>query len=363
MSKANRNISTLSMSFLDIMCCGFGAVILLVMIINGKTLQKRVESQDQLQSTLERAILQKEAAVAHIEKLRDRAAEVELEEGELLVRAEKLREALQQKQDAKEQAQRAAEARAKEIEALRKEIDTLTEARKKHEADQSSRPGPNLVGFDGEGRRQYLTGLKLGGEHTLILVDVSASMLDETVVKVIRRKLMVDDVRRRAPKWQRAVRTLHWLVSNMQRGRKFQVYSFAAEAKPLIAGTDGQWLDTSDAKQLDEAIAVARRVAPKGGTNLYEALNVIPKLKPRPDSVLLLTDGLPTLGKEQVDRKTVSSEQRLKIFAEAVEALPHGVPINVILFPMEGDPFAAAAFWGLAIDTDGSFITPSRDWP
>jgi hypothetical protein len=30
---------------------------------------------------------------------------------------------------------------------------------------------------------------------------------------------------------------------------------------------------------------------------------------------------------------------------------------------MEGDPSAAAAFWQLAIMTQGSFITPSGDWP
>jgi hypothetical protein len=34
-----------------------------------------------------------------------------------------------------------------------------------------------------------------------------------------------------------------------------------------------------------------------------------------------------------------------------------------MLFPIEGDPAAAAAFWSLAINTKGSFITPSRDWP
>jgi len=30
---------------------------------------------------------------------------------------------------------------------------------------------------------------------------------------------------------------------------------------------------------------------------------------------------------------------------------------------MEGDAWAAAAFWALAINSQGSFMTPSRDWP
>jgi hypothetical protein len=30
---------------------------------------------------------------------------------------------------------------------------------------------------------------------------------------------------------------------------------------------------------------------------------------------------------------------------------------------MEGDPMAAVSFWKLAVDTRGSFLTPTRDWP
>jgi len=39
------------------------------------------------------------------------------------------------------------------------------------------------------------------------------------------------------------------------------------------------------------------------------------------------------------------------------------VPVNVIMFPMEGDPMAAAAFWNLARTSGGAFLSPSRDWP
>jgi|TARA_B110000259_G_scaffold65330_1_gene76931 hypothetical protein len=46
-----------------------------------------------------------------------------------------------------------------------------------------------------------------------------------------------------------------------------------------------------------------------------------------------------------------------------MKEFPRGVPLNTILFPMEGDPEAAALFWQTALDTDGAFIAPSRDWP
>ena len=78
---------------------------------------------------------------------------------------------------------------------------------------------------------------------------------------------------------------------------------------------------------------------------------------------MLVTDGLPTQGRSKPGNTTVTAQQRLSHFEKAVSALPDGVPVNTILLPMEGDAYAAAAFWKLAIDTRGSFMTPARDWP
>ena len=62
-------------------------------------------------------------------------------------------------------------------------------------------------------------------------------------------------------------------------------------------------------------------------------------------------------------RATVSARQRLRHFEEAVDIAPQDVPINVILFPMEGDPRASSAYWQLAQFTAGSIMAPARDWP
>jgi hypothetical protein len=86
-------------------------------------------------------------------------------------------------------------------------------------------------------------------------------------------------------------------------------------------------------------------------------------MRPRPDNILLLTDGLPTQGKNKPTKNTISGDERLKLFLQAIKGLPRSVPVNTILFPMEGDPMAAVSFWQLAIDTGGSFLTPTRDWP
>ena len=192
---------------------------------------------------------------------------------------------------------------------------------------------------------------------------MSASMLDETIVNITRRKFMTVEIRRRAPKWQRAVRTLHWLVANLQPGKWFQVYAFNTRARPVVEGSDGQWMRTDDTKRLEATIAGARRIAPIDGTSLYRAIETVGRLHPRPDNVVLLTDGLPTQGIGASSRAVVSGEERLALFERAIARLPDGIPVNTILFPIEGDPAAAESFWRLAIKTRGSFLTPSRDWP
>ena len=66
-------------------------------------------------------------------------------------------------------------------------------------------------------------------------------------------------------------------------------------------------------------------------------------MRPAPENVFLITDGLPTIGTDEPWFKKVSGEKRLKLFNRAVQLLPDKVPVNVILFPLEGDPAAASA--------------------
>ena len=60
---------------------------------------------------------------------------------------------------------------------------------------------------------------------------------------------------------------------------------------------------------------------------------------------------------------TISPQDRLRLFSDALQVLPRNMPINTILLPMEGDPAAAAAYWQLGVASGGSFITPASDWP
>jgi len=331
------------------------------MLLNGQTLQKRADDQKELRAELDRLNQLKEFADDHLADLHNTLNTLESEEQNSQARTEKIRTEISAQQD---KGVGTAREQKREITALEKEKKSLETAIKKKKGEKTQPlKGKQLVGFDGEKKRQYLTGLKLGGNRTLILVDASASMLDETVVNVVRRKLMNQTARRGAPKWQRTVRTLKWLLANLQTGKNFQVYSFNTAARPAVRGTDNQWLRAGDPAKLKAAMSSVDSLAPHGGTSLHAAVEIIRRMSPRPDSVILLTDGLPTQGRNKNISATISGPERLALFNHAVKELPQGVPVNILLFPMEGDPQAAAAFWNLAISTRGSFITPSRDWP
>jgi hypothetical protein len=105
-------------------------------------------------------------------------------------------------------------------------------------------------------------------------------------------------------------------------------------------------------------------VVPKGPANLERAFKTLRDLPRRPDSVVLLTDGLPT-GSDSIRMEgDVQELDRLRYFDLARKVLPKGVPVSTILFPLlSGDPASAGRYWQLAAETKGALVSPSKSWP
>jgi hypothetical protein len=249
-----------------------------------------------------------------------------------------------------------------ELDARRERLAEL-ESIKQATAALPKEDGSQMRSIAAAGNRQYLTGLRMGGRHILILVDASASMLASTIVNVVRLRHLPDDEKVRSKKWQQVVGTVDWLTANIPKDSRFQIYTFNTVATPVLSEKGRGWIDVGDGSALDQAVARLRATAPKDGTSLHSAFSVVATLSPRPDNVYLLVDGLPTHGASPPKRPTVSGRERLQNFSRAVRNLPRGVPMNVILFAMEGDPYASDSFWKLARNTRGSFMSPSLDWP
>ena len=144
---------------------------------------------------------------------------------------------------------------------------------------------------------------------------------------------------------------------------QYQILHFNTETHSAVEGTDGQWLEVADRDQLDSAIDTVKQLVPANGTNLEQVFETVRSMDPLPDNIFLITDGLPTLSNSGSNRTLVTPSERAELFEDAVERLPRGIPVNVILLPLEGDPSASAAYWLLAQNTRGSFLTPSKDWP
>ncbi len=360
-----RSVSPFSLSFLDIMFCGFGAVVLLVLILNTDTVRARNETFADLRSEVVR--LEQEVIVGD-ENLVQARNSLDIATDEL-VRTEGESERIIQTIRSLEleiaRMERETLASREDINRLSSDLKSLDSEHKRlgAEAPGERDAGDKVREFRGEGDRQYLTGLKMGGKRILVLVDTSASMLDETIINVIRRRNMDEASRRSAPKWKRALATADWLVSNLPRSSQFQLYTFNTRAGAAMAGTDGRWLKASSRQDVDGALGGLYQSVPGDGTSLHHAFTVAGKLSPRPDNIILVTDGLPTQGSSTPSGTTVSAEARLRHFERAARIVPSGVPVNTILLPMEGDAWAAAAFWKLAVQSRGSFMTPARDWP
>src|SRR5690606_33027497 len=347
------------------MSCGFGAVILFFMIINAQTTREVDAPPERLMAEtnrLEYEILDKRKNLVlarnTMEQLEDERAEAESEIAQVTALIEKIKIELAKHDNE-------TLAKIERVEKLQSDIESLEEQRKRLLAMEKEKlkAGPKLRSFTGDGDRQYLTGLKVGGERILVLVDASASMLDRRIINIIRRRNMPEAERLRSAKWRQAVASVDWLSAQFDPESKFQIYTYNTEAKPVLKGSEGVWLEVGDGEQLSEAIRVLRRTVPQNGTNMMSAYDVINQLNPPPDNVIVLADGLPTMNAPQTERGMVTGQERLRYHYEAEALVPSGIPVNILLYPMEGDYNAAIAYWLLAYRTGGSFMSVSEDWP
>lgn len=364
MSRRRRNaFNPMSLAFLDVMSCGFGAVVLIFLILDHNVSEQDMDGDPN--EVAEVRLLEEEIKEGQDNLVRARNAldEVSLD----VVTAEGLASRIQEQIADFMQQLAAMEnnsvASDESLEKLRSDIRALEDQLQRLQASAIEETGTSARAFVGDGDRQYLTGMFLGGNRILILVDTSASMLDETLVNIIRTRNMSEQNKKAAEKWQRAVRTVEWISSQMPVASQYQIYGFNAEVSPALAGSGGSWLEVADRDELNRTLEGVKNFVPEQGTNLASVFQAASQLSPPPDNIYLITDGLPTLSNVRSSATLITPGKRLELFQDAVEYLPTRTPVNIILLPLEGDPSASAAYWQLAQMTRGSFLSPARDWP
>lgn len=232
---------------------------------------------------------------------------------------------------------------------------------------------PDIIESPRVGEEEYLIGLQVEGARIGILIDSSASMTDEKLIDIIRRKNTGAQEQVRGPKWQRTVGIAEWLVSRMPNSSRVSIISFNDQAK-LLSGP--QPILGRDTASLNKALSEVRSIVPSGPTNLQAGLDALKKFNPT--DVYVITDGLPTAGTESYKSLNpfsdcsalwggsakISGACRLRLFVRTMASSGLGAAkINVVLLPLEGDPQAADAYWRWTSATNGILISPAAEWP
>jgi hypothetical protein len=366
MARTRRNVQAFGLSFLDCICCGFGGVILIYVYLTAQTAVAHREESTELTAQVNKIEEEVREGRLNLVRLRNELRETDSKRAsaessirQMLAELEK-RKAETSTYDATSLAQHA------RIEQLMADVKALEEGNRRLEGGSRDRapPGQDVRAFrDTGGNRRYITGIRMRGQRIAIMIDSSASMLHQDLVTILRMRNMSDSARRGAAKWRRAVDTVSFLTTQLPPSSQYQIITFNSSADTLLPESIGTWHAAADADTMARNLMALQAVVPENGTNLSRAFLEVRRLKPAPDQIVLITDGLPTLGSGPARGKYINAQHRARLFDEAIKIIPNDVPVDVVLLPLEGELPAPHRYWGLAKLTRGVFLMPSKDWP
>jgi predicted nucleic acid-binding Zn-ribbon protein len=239
----------------------------------------------------------------------------------------------------------------KQLTAARQNVNTLNEDRKAMQAE---------IGRVRAAADNRFAGIQLTGRRVLFLVDMSGSME------------LVDENTASPQKWIGVRETVAKVMKSLPDLEKYQILVFSEKASFLFGG-DGAWIEYDPATSSDKALKALAAVKPKGGTNMYTAMELAFTLRAKGlDTIYFLSDGLPNMGDgltPEQERK-LSEQQQSELLGKyirnklkttwnrEIKDQPK-VRINTIGFFYES-PDVGAFLWALAREHDGSFVGMSK---
>jgi methyl-accepting chemotaxis protein len=171
-----RITNVFSLAFLDAMTCGFGAVILFFMIINANVDQRRTVILDDLSAEVDRMELKVLTGRKNLVQLKQDLADLIEEWAVLRGMRQEIVSEVQQTESEFSIMTADTESQTELIEELRSDLEQLQAETERLSAASitPSDAGNRIRSFIGDGNRQYLTGLRMGGDRVVILVDASS---------------------------------------------------------------------------------------------------------------------------------------------------------------------------------------------
>ena len=346
-----RDTEVFSLAFLDCICCGFGAVLLVFILTISQKMNVDKTSVEDLSARvkeLARSISLSQAEIDRAARILA-AAQLELDDENATNNHDQLK----------------LTDRQRELLLMLQQTGAMKEALARLLGEKAALPTDDHapIPIPNVDRRQYLTGVRLNGEFVIFLVRCSGSMLDETIETASARLGDSDIKKREAPKWQRTIHALEWMIASLDPSTHFQIFFYNEETVPVLENRADEWFSTTDKKTVGDIVKRLENFVPQGGANLERAFASIRYLPRLPDSVVLFTDGLPTLSDSLPYEGGTGQEERIRFFELAVKQLPPHIPVSTILFPFSGDPAGPAKYWELANATRGALVSPSKSWP
>lgn len=334
--KKRREAQSSALSFMDCICCGFGAVLLLFILTTKKQI---LVSNEEANQSLEAA----ETLQAAIEETEARQKALEKEIEALDPQPDTTATSLAQLAAEQERLAKEIENQAQELQALKTEV----------------QPTPAPASLDRPSADQsYLSGLRLRGPRAVILLESSGSMLAETAGDAVN--IMQQGNWQQADKWLRAKEALKAVLAAIPKGTQVAVFQMAESTSPLSGSSNSPYIDPYDNAALISLLDRLKNLEARGGADLVRGMRTVAALKERASSLLLIGDGLPTAPAPA--GRGLSEIERVNLFNQAMATRPN-YPFNAILFPFEGDPSAAGLFWQLSGRTNGITLIPDNDWP
>ncbi|MCY4530912.1 MAG: hypothetical protein OXC84_01020 [Gammaproteobacteria bacterium] len=361
------------LSFLDVLCCGLGAAVLLLLIVKhgpaessvdgeGYLIQQITRIQDQLAArtreldNLAIAVTESEYKIA--EKIAQKQAGSAIQSAQMTYYLDLIKQLNAERQSLKS-------ARSQLFAAQAKKLEDEAEAKKASEVIDSQ-----------------LTGLLIKDTGVVILLDASASMLSRSIVEIIRLRASNQHIQQNAKKWVTARESAKWVYKKISDGGNYQIFLFNDEVRDIhgrvVNTTSGVSWQNKSANVLPVTDAIDKAM-PRGATDLKSVLQVVARMKPEPRQVVLITDGLPTLpgtsslgrlrdcpSKKRGVTPIVSPVCRLSVYLNAIKVVEKDlvdVPFDVILLPLDGDSNAVYAYWLLSSLSGGRLISPAEGWP
>lgn len=341
-----------NLSFLDVMACGLGAVVLIFILVDFQAFTPDPSE--------EKEKLEQELAAAQQEQQQLRRSIDEINE-KIAMESSTQQETEASKADT-------SQAQDKALQSISTQLAVVADLEQQLAALSQQVEKSANIELSGTGEQNFITGMKVEGQHIGILVDKSASMMGDNLVDILSKLALSPGQKASTAKWIRTRRVAQWLLARLPKQSKVSVVAFSDSAQRLGMRAVSS---ASVSGSMNSIVKDLGAVVPEGGTNLQEGLITLFEANSKLTDVYIVTDGLPTLGDGLPltcrnfisTKKSISSKCRQALMIETIKRAPKGVRYNIILLPLAGDPYASPMYWNWSRVSGGTFLSPAPEWP